>query len=83
MKLALALLTCLGLCACAYAPESYDSFDPQYVAPIIGHQQYATPVPPGSAFQRLSWGVSDKYIDSGGDSPIPRMFAPPQPPFSY
>lgn len=83
MRTTLVLLTCVGLCSCAFAPESYDSLDQQYVAPVIGHQQYATPVLPGSAFQGLSRGVSEKYIDSRGDSQIPNMFAPPQPPFSY
>ena len=84
MKIALVLLTCLGLCSCAFAPESDDSFDqPQYVAPIIGHQQYAMPVPAGSEFQSLASGIAHQYTESGPSSPIPRLFAPPQPPFSY
>lgn len=86
MRTALVLLSCLGLCSCALAPEWDDSFDQQYlapVAPVVGHQQYATPVPPGSEFETLSWGISNHYIQGGASSPIPKMFAPPSPPFSY
>ena len=84
VRTVLVLLACLGLCSCAFAPESDDFLDQQqYVAPIIGHQQYVTPAPPGAEFQNLAWGVAHRYIDSAGDSQIPNMFAPPQPPFSY
>ena len=82
MKIALALLACLGLCSCAFVPSD-EPFDLDYVAPIVGHQQYATPVPAGSDFQKLSWGIADHYIGGGSASPIPKMFAPPQPPYSY
>ena len=85
MRIALVLLSCLGLCSCAMAPEWDDSLD-QYVAPVapvVGHQQYVTPVPAGSEFETLSWGVSSHYIEGGASSPIPKMFAPPPPPFSY
>lgn len=78
------LLTALGLCSCALAPESYDDFDTQYVAPVVGHQQYVTPLPQASSFKGSMWDVRRYYdIDGGGDSQIPRMFAAPQPPFSY
>ena len=87
MKTPLVLLSCLGLCSCALAPES-DSLDQdQYVtpvAPVVGHQQYVVPLPQGSAFQNSVWDVH-RYYDIGGtsDSLVPRAFAPPQPPFSY
>jgi hypothetical protein len=84
VRITLVLLACLGLCSCALAPDSDDLFyQPQYVAPIVGHQEYVTPLPPGAAFEGLASGVAERYIGSGPSSPIPRMFAPPQPPFSY
>jgi hypothetical protein len=88
VKTILVLLTCLGLCSCAFAPES-DSFDEQDyvaapVAPVVGHQQYVVPLPQGASFQNSAWDVH-RYYNIGGssDSFVPRAFAPPQPPFSY
>ncbi len=83
MKAALVLLACLGLCACAVAPEWDDALDQQQsVAPIVGHQQYVTPLPEGAAFQNSMWDLH-KYYGGGASSQIPQMFARPQPPFSY
>lgn len=87
MKITLLLLACLGLCSCAYVPESDDSFDQQQyvapVAPVFPHQQFVTPLPQGAAFQGSVWDASPHLGGEGGGSPIPNMFAPPQPPFSY
>lgn len=84
VRTTLALLACLGLCSCAFVPDSYDSLDSQqYVAPVMGHQQYVTPLPEDSALQDMAWDVAHRYIDSGGGSQIPNLFAAPQPPFSY
>jgi hypothetical protein len=85
VKTILVLLACLGLCSCAFAPES-DSFDEQDyvapVAPVVGHQQYVEPLPQGASFQNSAWDAH-RYIGGTGNSFIPRAFAPPQPPFSY